>query len=94
MDAKASFVRHARSLRWLMIAFMIVLFVAAALRPSVMLFLWGSFLPIWAALLWRLRCWNCGDRLLRDGGSHLEMCRTGVVRWDMCRHKTCGADLR
>ena len=94
MDAKASFIRHARRLRWLMTAFMIALFASAAMRPATMPFLLAMFLPLWIVLLWRLRCWSCGDRLLRDGGAYLQMCKTGAVRWDMCRHKTCGAELR
>lgn len=77
-----------------MVAFMVALFATATLRPSATLFLWVIFLPIWTASLWRLRCWNCGDRLLRDGGSHLELYKIGIVRWDICRHKTCGAELR
>jgi hypothetical protein len=76
-----------------MISFMIALFAALVLYPSAMPFLWAIFLPIWMVLLWRLRCWNCGERLLRHGGSHVEMCKTGLLRWDMCRHKTCGAEL-
>ena len=76
-----------------MLAFMIVACATPLLHPALQLLLWITFFPICALVLWRLRCWNCGDRLLRDGGAHLEMCKTGVLRWDMCRHKTCGADL-
>ena len=93
MEPKTSFIRHAKRLRLFMYTFVVAMFAAAALRPSALLFLWIVFLPVWMQLIWRLRCWNCGERLLRNGGAHLEMCKTGVLRWNMCRHKTCGAEL-
>ena len=69
--------------------FVAVMFLSAAFRPNLLPFIWGGALPVWWVILWRWRCWNCGDRLMKDGASHLEMNASGPVK-----HKTCGADLR
>lgn len=50
---------------------------------------WAVFLPMWAVVLWRWRCWKFGERLLKSGGGHLETGKLGRL----VRHKTCGADL-
>ena len=93
MPDKASFVRHAKRLRWMLIGFGLIVAASALIYPPAMIVDWVLFLPVWLVLLWRLRCWNCGERLLKDGAAHLEMCRTGRFDIEMCRHKTCGASL-
>ena len=44
-------------------------------------------------LMWRLRCWNCGRRLLSNAGTEIKWERVGLPGWESCRHTTCGARL-
>ncbi len=44
-------------------------------------------------LMWRLRCWNCGNRLLKNAGTEIEWEKVGMIDWRPCRHKACGAPL-
>lgn len=93
MVEKSTFVRRSKRLR---LIFMVAALLMFALTPFYLreTFIgWVLFVLLSMIPLARLRCWNCSERLLKDGGSHIEYCRTGIVTWDMCRHKTCGAKL-
>jgi len=63
------------------------------MRPDWLPFLWAAFMPVWLVLLWRLRCWNCRQRLMKDGAAHIEWRGPRWFRWNIARHKTCGAEL-
>lgn len=93
MAAKTAFVRHSKRLRLTLAVAVFFLFIVTPFHPDVAFIGWTAFVLLFMIPLVRLRCWNCDERLLKDGGSHIEYCRTGLVTWDMCRHKTCGAEL-
>ena len=92
MTDKASFVRQAKRLRWMIIGFVSVLFISTFVYPPAMIIAYAA-LPVLLMVLLRLRCWNCGEQLMKNGGVHIEMCRTSRFKMEMCRHKTCGASL-
>ena len=69
--------------------FVVVMLGTATISPHWLWLDWAVFMPIWIAVLWRWRCWNCGERLLKSGGAHIEMGKNGRL----IRHKTCNADL-
>lgn len=93
MVDKFNFVRRSKRLRIAFTGAALLMFVLTPFYPRETFIGWIVFVLLSLIPLARLRCWNCGERLLKDGGSHIEYCRTGVVTWDMCRHKTCGAEL-
>jgi hypothetical protein len=93
MTDKATFVRHAMRLRRFFAVAVVLMLCSIPFYPRATFVGWILFIGTWALLLWQLRCWNCGARLLKDGGSHLQMRKMGPLRWDMHRHKTCGAEL-
>ena len=93
MGDKEAFLRRSKRLRWVLAAFVSVYLFTLFIEPDLVLMEWAIFLPFWGCSVSKLRCWSCGDRLLKNGGSEIEYCRVGLLNWDMCRHKTCGATL-
>ena len=93
MTIKAEFVQHRKRLEAVLALFLTINLGAIFLRPDWLPFLWALFLPAWLVLLWRVRCWNCRQRLLKDGAAHIEWRGPRLFRWKMGRHKTCGAEL-
>jgi hypothetical protein len=94
LTPKQAFIRRTTMLRRMILAGVIVFLSISFFDQRLAFIGWLLFVACGAAILWRLRCWNCGERLLKDGGAHLGMCKTGFASWRMCRHKTCGADLK
>lgn len=93
MTDKAAFVQHWKRLQLLMGAFAVLNLATIFLNRAFLPVIWIVFLPVWMVLLWRLRCWNCGQRLMKDGGAHIEWRGHRFSKWKLARHKTCGADL-
>ena len=88
MSNRVEFVLHWKRLQKFFAAVMIATFAAFFLYREALPWLWATFLPVWMILMLRLRCWNCGERLLKDGGGHID--------WNgyrLKRHKSCGAEL-
>ncbi|MBU6268696.1 MAG: hypothetical protein KGN34_14210 [Sphingomonadales bacterium] len=86
---KTNFIREWKRMRLYVAAFTVLMFALAVLHPAYIPILFTVFLPIWSVILWRWRCWNCGERLMTAGGAFLQMDASGPVK-----HKSCGADLR
>lgn len=94
MGDKAAFIRRSKLLRFTFTVAALLMFCLMPFYPRVGFIGWAAFIALFMLPLARFRCWKCGERLLKDGGSHIEYYRTGAVTWDICRHKTCGAELR
>ena len=94
MDDKIAFVRHSKRLRLIIFVAGLIMLCTMPFYPRAGFAGWTVFVIMFMIPLARLRCWNCGERLLKDGGSHIEYCKTGILTWDICHHKTCGAELR
>jgi hypothetical protein len=88
MTDRTEFVRYWKRMQKFFGAVMIATVAAFFLYPQAMPWLWAAILPVWLVLMLRLRCWNCGERLLKDGGSHIEW-----KGYRLVRHKSCGAEL-
>ena len=94
MPSYDQFRRQWRTLQaCLLAAALVALGVAYVGGPSAGFIAWIIGVVSLMFLMWRLRCWNCGRRLLSNAGSEIEWERIGLVRWRPCRHKTCGARL-
>ena len=93
MTTKVAFVRHWKRLEVLMAAFAAITVAAFFFDRDALPWLWGAFLPVWSILLLRLRCWNCGERLMRDGAAHIEWTGNRLLKGKPSRHKRCGAEL-
>jgi len=61
MTDKISFVRRWKYMRLFVAVFTVIMLGTAAIYPRGILLEWVVFLPIWSVMLWRWRCWNCGD---------------------------------
>ena len=92
MDARTAFVAQSNRLQLTVAAFAIIVFATALIYPRVMIFEWIVGLPLLGYQMWQLRCWNCHERLIANGGSQIEYRRRGLL-WEPCRHKKCGAPL-
>ncbi len=93
MANKVPFNRDWKRLRLMLAGAVIVCLCVLAFSAAVAAFLWASFVALFAIVSWRLRCWNCGERLLKDGAAHIEWRRTSALKWEPARHKSCGAEL-
>ena len=95
MTSKRAFVRQWRRLQTLSVAFAAINFVTILFYPDALPWLWGGFLPVGMVLIARLRCWKCGERLVKNGGPHIEWNDggRGLLKWQPSRHKPCGAEL-
>ena len=88
MTERAQFLRHWRRLQGLLVAFLVTTFVTLMLKPDALIWVCSALVAVWGLLIFRLRCWKCGERLMKSGGAHLQMEGSRMVR-----HKTCGAEL-
>lgn len=88
MTSKTAFIQHWKRIQALLAVFVAINFGAFFIRPDWLPLLWAVFMPVSLVLLWRLRCWNCQQRLLKDGAAHIEWRGS-----KMAHHKTCGAEL-
>ena len=88
MTERAQFLRHWKRLQVLFAAFVVTTFVTFVIRPDALLWVCSALVFVWGLLIFRLRCWKCGERLMKRGGAHLQMQGPRMVR-----HKTCGAEL-
>lgn len=92
MTSKDAFVQRWKLLQALLVVFVLITLAASLFYAAALPWLWAGLLPIFAIFIFRLRCWNCGERLTRDGGAHIEWSRKGPFNWKR-RHKRCGAEL-
>lgn len=69
---KAAFIRHFKRLQIFVTVFAVVVFATASAAPRWMWLEWAIFMPVWFTFLWRFRCWNCHERLIKNGGANLE----------------------
>ena len=93
MANKDAFNRDWKRLQLMLVGAVIVCLAVLAFSAVVAASLWVGFVALIAVLIWRLRCWNCGERLLKDGAGHIEWRGSSVLKWKPARHKSCGAEL-
>lgn len=93
MDGRSEFSQHWKRIQIATTVFMVSVLLGAIFKPSLLLLVWTIGLPIVGFLMWRLRCWRCHERLLRQGGSEIAWRRDGLWNWKPCQHKRCGAPL-
>jgi len=93
MDGRTDFMRRWRRTQLTAAIFASCVFLAALFEPKLLIPIWVIGLPVVGFLMWQLRCWQCRERLLANGGSEIAWRKDGFWNWKPCLHKRCGAPL-